>query len=90
MYSISQSRDQPKQRFELDRRRFPERIDDHVGDGEDVGGAVGDEPLVAVALENPGDPDAAKLNDPAEMRRSIELDGRYLGWAIFVARNGLD
>jgi cyclopropane fatty-acyl-phospholipid synthase-like methyltransferase len=42
------------------------------------------------ALENPGDPDAAKLNDPAEMRRSIELDGRYLGWAIFVARNGLD
>jgi SAM-dependent methyltransferase len=42
------------------------------------------------ALENPGHPDAAKLNDPAEMRRSIELDSRYLGWAIFVARNGLD
>ena len=41
-------------------------------------------------LENPGHPDAAKLNDPAEMRRSLELDGRHLGWAIFVARNGLD
>jgi cyclopropane fatty-acyl-phospholipid synthase-like methyltransferase len=42
------------------------------------------------ALENPGDPDAARLNDPVGMRRNIELDGRYLGWAIFVARNGLD
>jgi SAM-dependent methyltransferase len=41
-------------------------------------------------LENPGHPDAAKLNDPAEMRRNLELDGRDLGWAIFVARNGLD
>ena len=41
-------------------------------------------------LENPSHPDAAKLNDPAELRRSLELDGRYLGWAIFVARNGLD
>jgi hypothetical protein len=42
------------------------------------------------ALENPGNPDADKLNDPAAMRRSLELDGRNLGWAIFVARNGLD
>lgn len=42
------------------------------------------------ALENPGHPDAAMLNDPAGMRRSLVLDGRYLGWAIFVARNGLD
>lgn len=41
-------------------------------------------------LENPGHPDAAKLDDPAAMRRNMELDGRYLGWAIFVARNGLD
>jgi len=41
-------------------------------------------------LANPGHPDAAKLNDPAEMRRSLELDGRHLGWAIFVARNGID
>jgi SAM-dependent methyltransferase len=41
-------------------------------------------------LENPGHPDAARFNDPAAMRRNIELDGRYLGWAIFVARNGLD
>jgi cyclopropane fatty-acyl-phospholipid synthase-like methyltransferase len=42
------------------------------------------------ALENPGHPDAAKLNDPAGMRLNLELDGRYLGWAIFVARNGTD
>ncbi len=41
-------------------------------------------------LENPGHPDAARFNDPAGMRRNLELDGRYLGWAIFVARNGLD
>jgi SAM-dependent methyltransferase len=41
-------------------------------------------------LENPGHPDAALLNDPVGMRRNLELDGRYLGWAIFVARNGLD
>jgi SAM-dependent methyltransferase len=39
-------------------------------------------------LENPGHPDAALLNDPVGMRRNLELDGRYLGWAIFVARNG--
>ena len=42
------------------------------------------------SLENPGHPDAAKLNNPAGMRRNLELDGRYLGWAIFVARNGHD
>jgi len=42
------------------------------------------------ALENPGHPDGAKLNDPAMMRRNLELDRRYTGWAIFVARNGLD
>ena len=41
-------------------------------------------------LENAGHPDAAKLDDPAEMRRNLELDGRHLGWAIFIARNGLD
>ena len=41
------------------------------------------------ALENPGHPDATRLNDPAGMRRSMELDGRYMSWAIFVARNGL-
>ena len=41
------------------------------------------------ALENPGNPDAAILNDRDGMRRGIELDGRHLGWAIFVARNGL-
>jgi SAM-dependent methyltransferase len=41
-------------------------------------------------LDNPGHPDAAKLNDPSGMRRNLELDGRNLGWAIFVARNGLD
>jgi len=41
-------------------------------------------------LENRGHPDAALLNDPVGMRRNLELDGRYLGWAIFVARNGLD
>ena len=42
------------------------------------------------ALENPGHPDAGRLNDATAMRRNLELDGRYLGWAIFVARNGLD
>jgi hypothetical protein len=41
------------------------------------------------ALANPGDPDAAKLTDPAGMRLDL-LDRRYCGWAIFVARNGLD
>lgn len=42
------------------------------------------------ALENPGHPEAGRLNDATAMRRNLELDGRYLGWAIFVARNGLD
>ncbi len=42
------------------------------------------------ALENPGHPDAARLNDPTMMRRNLELDRRYSGWAIFVARNGAD
>jgi hypothetical protein len=41
------------------------------------------------ALENPGHPDAVKLTDPAGMRLDL-LDRRYCGWAIFVARNGLD
>jgi hypothetical protein len=41
-------------------------------------------------LENPGHPDAALFDNPANLRRNLELDGRYLGWAIFVARNGLD
>jgi cyclopropane fatty-acyl-phospholipid synthase-like methyltransferase len=42
------------------------------------------------ALENPRHPDAARMNDPAGQRRNLELDRRYQGWAIFVARNGLD
>ena len=41
------------------------------------------------ALENPGHPDAAKVFNPAGMRRDL-LDRRYCGWAIFVARNGMD
>jgi SAM-dependent methyltransferase len=40
------------------------------------------------ALENPGHPDAARLNDTAGMRLDL-LDRRYSGWAIFIARNGL-
>ena len=42
------------------------------------------------ALEHPGHPDAARVNDPAMMRDNLVLDRRYSGWAIFVARNGLD
>ena len=42
------------------------------------------------ALENPGHPDTGRLNDPAGQRRNLELDRRYQGWAIFVARNGLE
>jgi cyclopropane fatty-acyl-phospholipid synthase-like methyltransferase len=42
------------------------------------------------ALENPQDPDAAKFKSQAGLRRYIELDRRYVGWAIFVARNGMD
>jgi cyclopropane fatty-acyl-phospholipid synthase-like methyltransferase len=41
-------------------------------------------------LENPGHPDAAQIDNPASLRRNLELDGRYMGWAIFVARNGMD
>jgi ubiquinone/menaquinone biosynthesis C-methylase UbiE len=41
------------------------------------------------ALENPGDPDAALMKDHAGQLRDLELDRHYLGWAIFVARNGL-
>lgn len=41
------------------------------------------------ALENPGHPDANRMFDPASRRADLELDGRYVGWAIFVARNGL-
>jgi ubiquinone/menaquinone biosynthesis C-methylase UbiE len=42
------------------------------------------------ALENSGDPDAARLSDPAGQRRALEIDRRYQGWAIFVVRNGMD
>jgi predicted O-methyltransferase YrrM len=42
------------------------------------------------ALENPQDPDAAKFKSQAGLRRDIELDRRYVGWAVFVARNGMD
>jgi SAM-dependent methyltransferase len=42
------------------------------------------------ALENRGHPDVARLTDPAMIRRNLELDRRYSGWAIFVARNGAD
>ncbi len=41
------------------------------------------------ALAHPGDLDALKLSDQAGMRLDL-LDRRYCGWAIFVARNGLD
>lgn len=40
-------------------------------------------------LENPGHPDAGKLIAPdAAQRRYLEIERRYIGWAIFVARNG--
>jgi SAM-dependent methyltransferase len=41
------------------------------------------------ALENPNSPDAEKLIDPAGQRCDLEIDGRMVGWAIVVARNGL-
>ena len=41
------------------------------------------------ALENPDSPDAASLIDPAGQRCDLEFDGRVIGWAILVARNGL-
>lgn len=42
------------------------------------------------ALENPGQSDINILTDPAGQRCDLEFDGRYIGWAILVARNGLD
>jgi cyclopropane fatty-acyl-phospholipid synthase-like methyltransferase len=42
------------------------------------------------SLENPGHDDIKMLTDPAGQRMDLEFDGRYIGWAIFVARNGLD
>lgn len=44
------------------------------------------------ALENPENPDledAKRLIDPAGQRCDLEFDGRVIGWAILVARNGL-
>ncbi len=41
-------------------------------------------------LENPNRPEAAELMNAARQRMDLEVDGRYLGWAIFVARNGMD
>jgi len=40
------------------------------------------------AQENPQSPDAAGLNSPAGQRCDLEFDGRAIGWAILVARNG--
>jgi SAM-dependent methyltransferase len=42
------------------------------------------------ALANPGQTDIKILTDPTGQRCDLEFDGRYIGWAIFVARNGLD
>ena len=42
------------------------------------------------ALENPGSDDIKILTDPAGQRSDLEIDGRHLGWAIFVLRNGTD
>ena len=42
------------------------------------------------ALENPKDPDAAKFRKQAGVRQNLELDRRYVGWAIFVTRNGTE
>lgn len=41
-------------------------------------------------LENPGSPDAERLIDPMGQRCDLEFDGRVIGWAILVARNGLE
>ncbi len=41
------------------------------------------------ALENPDSPDAKRLIDPTGQRCDLEFDGRVIGWAILVARNGL-
>jgi ubiquinone/menaquinone biosynthesis C-methylase UbiE len=40
-------------------------------------------------LENPDTPDSKRLIDPAGQRSDLEFDGRVIGWAILVARNGL-
>lgn len=40
-------------------------------------------------LENPNHPDAAQMRDLTFQRRSLDIDRRYLGWAVFVLRNGL-
>ena len=42
------------------------------------------------AVANPGQSDVKILTDPAAQRADLEFDGRYIGWAIFVARNGTD
>jgi cyclopropane fatty-acyl-phospholipid synthase-like methyltransferase len=42
------------------------------------------------ALANPGQPDIKILTDPTGQRCDLEFDGRCIGWAIFVARNGTD
>ena len=41
------------------------------------------------ALENPDTTDSKRLIDPAGQRSDLEFDGRVIGWAILVARNGL-
>ncbi len=42
------------------------------------------------ALANPGQADVKILTDPEGQRSSLQFDGRCIGWAILVARNGLD
>jgi cyclopropane fatty-acyl-phospholipid synthase-like methyltransferase len=41
------------------------------------------------ALENRTLPEAARMMDPAGQWRELDFQRRYLGWAIFVARNRL-
>jgi SAM-dependent methyltransferase len=38
------------------------------------------------ARHNPDSPDAALMIDPEGQRCDLEIDGRLIGWAIFVAR----
>jgi hypothetical protein len=40
-------------------------------------------------LENPDSPDVAIVMNPEGQRSDLEIDGRMIGWAIIVARNGL-
>jgi ubiquinone/menaquinone biosynthesis C-methylase UbiE len=40
------------------------------------------------ALEHGDSPDAALMLDPEGQRCDLEIDGRLIGWAIFVARKG--